>query len=152
MHNNENSFKGVTEQEVKYTMETQQADLLKTFQNPKMTRDYSIEIEIPEFTCLCPATGQPDFANIFLFYFPDKLCVELKSLKQYIASFRQVGCYHEDVTNKLLDDLVALLDPKFMEIYAKFNVRGGTYPKIRCIYKHETWTADDFPHYFDKKN
>ncbi len=132
-------------------MGTQQVDLLKTFSNPKMTRDYSIEIEIPEFTCLCPATGQPDFASIALFYFPNEFCVELKSLKQYIASFRQVGCYHEAVTNLLLDDLVALLSPKYMEINAKFNVRGGTYPKIRCIYKHETWIENGLSEYFDRK-
>lgn len=128
-------------------MKTHQSDLLNTFPNPKKERDYMIEIEIPEFTCLCPATGQPDFALIVLIYFPNKLCVELKSLKQYIASFRDVGCYHEDVSNKILDDLISLLDPKFMQINAKFNVRGGTYPTIKCIHKNPNLEINDLPKY-----
>ncbi|MEC8148099.1 MAG: preQ(1) synthase [Pseudomonadota bacterium] len=130
-------------------MKTQKADLLQTFPNPKPTRDYLIKIEIPEFTCLCPATSQPDFAVIVLTYFPNNRCVELKSLKQYIASFREVGCYHEDVTNKILDDLVSLLEPKHMEINAKFNVRGGTYPTIRCIHSHENWPKKSITEYLN---
>ncbi len=133
-------------------MKTHRSDLLKTFPNPKKSRDYVIEIEIPEFTCLCPATGQPDFALIVLIYFPNKLCVELKSLKQYIASFREIGCYHEDVTNKILDDLVCLLDPKLIQINAKFNVRGGTYPTIRCIHKNSDWSVGDLPTFYNEKN
>ena len=133
-------------------MKTHQSHLLKTFLNPKKERDYVIEIEIPEFTCLCPATGQPDFALIVLIYFPNTLCVELKSLKQYIASFREVGCYHEDVSNKILDDLVILLDPKLIQINAKFNVRGGTYPTIRCVHKNPNWPLSDIPKYFNEKS
>ena len=120
-------------------MKTHQSDLLNTFPNPKKERDYMIEIEIPEFTCLCPATGQPDFALIVLIYFPNKLCVELKSLKQYIASFRDVGCYHEDVSNKILDDLISLLDPKFMQINAKFNVRGAPTRQLNAFIRTPTW-------------
>ena len=111
-----------------------------------------IEIEIPEFTCLCPATNQPDFALIVLIYFPNKLCVELKSLKQYIASFRDVGCYHEDVSNKILDDLISLLDPKLMQINAKFNVRGGTYPTIRCIHKNPDLEINDMTNYLSEND
>ena len=133
-------------------MKTHQSHLLKTFPNPKKERDYVIEIEIPEFTCLCPATGQPDFALIMLIYFPNTLCVELKSLKQYVASFREVGCYHEDVSNKILDDLIILLDPKLMQINAKFNVRGGTYPTIRCVHRSPNWPLSDIPEYFNEKN
>ncbi len=133
-------------------MKNHQSDLLKTFPNPKKERDYLIEIEIPEFTCLCPATGQPDFALIVLTYFPNKLCIELKSLKQYIASFREVGCYHEDVSNKILDDLISVLDPKLMQINAKFNVRGGTYPTIRCVHKNPDWANVELPKYFNEKN
>ena len=105
-----------------------------------------------EFTCLCPATGQPDFALLRLLYFPNKRCVELKSLKQYIASFRDVGGYHEDVSNKILDDLISVLDPKLLQINAKFNVRGGTYPTIRCVHKNPDWANVELPKYFNEKN
>lgn len=98
---------------------------LKTFPNPKTDRDYVIEIDCPEFTCLCPVTGQPDFAIIELSYVPDRLCVELKSLKLYFWSYRDEGAFHEAVTNKILDDLVAAIVPRWMEIKARFNVRGG---------------------------
>ena len=133
-------------------MKKHQRDLLKTFSNPKKERDYLVEIKIPEFTCLCPATGQPDFALIVLIYFPNKLCIELKSLKQYITSFREVGCYHEDVSNKILDDLVSLLDPKLMQVNAEFNVRGGTYPTIRCVHKNPDWANVELRKYFNEKN
>ena len=104
---------------------------LETFENPQQQRDYLIEMEIPEFTCLCPKTGQPDFAHFAIRYVPDRLCLELKALKLYFWSFREEGHFHEDVTNRILDDLVAACSPRFMEIESDFNVRGGIYTKIR---------------------
>jgi 7-cyano-7-deazaguanine reductase len=98
---------------------------LKTFENPNPERNYVIEMDCPEFTCLCPMTGQPDFASFEICYIPDKLCVELKSLKLYLWSYRDEGAFHEAVTNKVLGDLVQALDPRWMEIKAHFNVRGG---------------------------
>ena len=98
---------------------------LETFPNPTPRRDYRIHMEIPEFTCLCPKTGQPDFATLVLDYVPDKLCVELKSLKLYIWSYRNEGAFHEAVTNRILDDLVAATKPRFMRLTARFYVRGG---------------------------
>ncbi len=104
--------------------------LLDTFDNPQTDRDYTIRIDIPEFTCLCPKTGQPDFATIQIEYVPNQLCVELKSLKLYIVSFRDQGAFHEAVTNTLLNDLVAATAPNFMRIRAAFNVRGGIYTTV----------------------
>jgi 7-cyano-7-deazaguanine reductase len=101
------------------------ASLLETFDNPNADRDYTIHINIPEFTCLCPKTGQPDFATLDLEYIPDARCVELKSLKLYVWSFRDTGAFHEAVTNRILDDLVAAVSPRFMRLSAQFNVRGG---------------------------
>ena len=98
---------------------------LETFQNPEPKRDYIIECETEEFTCLCPKTGQPDFARIEIRYTPNKLCVELKSLKIYLWSYRNEGAFHEAVTNKILNDLVDTISPRWMEIVAKFNIRGG---------------------------
>ena len=98
---------------------------LETFPNPKRERDYEIRFECPEFTCVCPRTGQPDFATIRILYVPDRLCVELKSLKLYLWSFRDEGHFHEAVTNRILDDLVALLAPRSMTVEGNFNVRGG---------------------------
>ena len=98
---------------------------LDTFPNPKPERDYEILMECPEFTCLCPMTGQPDFAHITIFYVPDQRCVELKSLKLYLWSFRDQGAYHEAVTNEILDLLVEVLDPRHVTISAEFRVRGG---------------------------
>ncbi|HXI36040.1 MAG TPA: preQ(1) synthase [Burkholderiales bacterium] len=98
---------------------------LETFPNPTPQRDYRIHMEIPEFTCLCPMTGQPDFATLTLDYVADKLCVELKSLKLYVWSFRSEGHFHEAVTNRILDDLVRATRPRWMKLEAKFNVRGG---------------------------
>lgn len=98
---------------------------LETFDNPHPRRDYEIHIDSPEFTCLCPMTGQPDFATITVTYVPDRLCVELKSLKQYLWSYRDTGAFHEAVTNRICDDLVAALAPRRMEVRAMFNVRGG---------------------------
>ena len=98
---------------------------LDTFPNPNPGRDYGIRMEIPEFTCLCPNTGQPDFATLYLDYVPDRTCVELKSLKLYIWSFRDRGAFHEAVTNQICDDLVAAIAPRRITVTGKFWVRGG---------------------------
>jgi D-ribulokinase len=111
-------------------MSTKASKKLETFPNPHPGRDYIIEIECPEFTCLCPKTGQPDFATLFLEYVPDQLCVELKSLKLYLWSFRDEGQFHEDVTNRILNDLVAAVSPRYMRLTAAFYVRGGIYTTV----------------------
>ncbi len=108
---------------------------LETFANPKSERDYTIRIRIPEFTCLCPKTGQPDFAILHLEYIPNQYCLELKALKNYIWSFRDQGAFHEAVTNQILDELVATIEPRFMRLTAEFNVRGGLYTTIIAEYK-----------------
>ena len=115
-------------------------DILDTFPNPKIKRDFTINIEIPEFSCLCPKTGQPDFAVLEIDYIPDELCIELKSLKLYIWSYRDQGAFHEAVANKILDDLVAKISPRFMSIEAKFNVRGGIYTNVTAEYIKEGWS------------
>ena len=107
---------------------------LETFENPKPERDYVIEFDCPEFTCLCPRTGQPDFALITIRYVPDRLCVELKSLKLYLASFREEGQFHEAVINRILDDLVALLRPREIRIEGDFNIRGGIHTTVTAQY------------------
>ncbi len=106
-------------------MSTQPNRELETFDNPNPNRDYEIHIDSPEFTCLCPMTGQPDFATITVTYVPDKRCVELKSFKLYLWSYRDEGAFHEAVTNRICDDLVAALAPRRLEVRALFNVRGG---------------------------
>ncbi|MEN8174699.1 MAG: preQ(1) synthase [Pseudomonadota bacterium] len=113
---------------------------LETFDNPQPDRDYSIRIRIPEFTCLCPKTGQPDFATLHLEYVPDLLCVELKALKLYVWSFRNEGAFHEAVTNRILDDLVAAIAPRFMRLTAEFNVRGGIYTTVVAEHCNPDWT------------
>lgn len=112
---------------------------LETFENPQPERDYTIRIRLPEFTCLCPKTGQPDFAELLLEYVPEQTCVELKSLKMYIWSFRDEGAFHEAVTNQMLDDLVAVTQPRFMRLTANFNVRGGVYTDVVAEYRHPDW-------------
>ncbi|MDP3031968.1 MAG: preQ(1) synthase [Rhodocyclaceae bacterium] len=112
---------------------------LDTFTNPAPQRVYQIHMEIPEFTCLCPKTGQPDFAVLTLDYVPDKLCVELKSLKLYIWSFRDEGHFHEDVTNRILDDLARTLKPRFMRLTARFFVRGGIFTNVVAEYRKKGW-------------
>ena len=107
---------------------------LETFENPKPQRDYVIEFDCPEFTCVCPRTGQPDFAMITIRYVPDRLCVELKSLKLYLWSFREEGHFHEAVINRILDDLVAVLNPREMRIEGDFNVRGGIHTTVTAQY------------------
>jgi 7-cyano-7-deazaguanine reductase len=120
-------------------MSTQPSKNLETFENPHPDRDYSIHIHTPEFTCLCPKTGQPDFALLDLDYIPDALCVELKSFKLYIWSYRDEGAFHEAVTNRILDDLVAATQPRFMRLTAKFNVRGGVYTTVVAEHRQEGW-------------
>ncbi len=110
--------------------------LLVTFENEYPDRDYTIEHEAPEFTSVCPVTGQPDFATITLEYIPDKLCIELKSYKIYLNSFRNDGIYYESVTNRILDDLVAVCKPRYMRIYAEFNTRGGISSIVEVEYEN----------------
>ncbi|MCU7798157.1 MAG: preQ(1) synthase [Candidatus Thiodiazotropha sp. (ex Myrtea spinifera)] len=112
---------------------------LETFPNPRPERDYTIRISIPEFTCLCPKTGQPDFAEMTLEYVPDNHCVELKALKMYIWSFRDQGAFHEAVTNEILGDLVAATQPRFMRLTAEFNVRGGIYTTVVVEHRATDW-------------
>lgn len=120
-------------------MPSQPSKNLEIFENPQTDVDYTIRIEIPEFTCLCPKTGQPDFATIYIEYVPDLACVELKSLKMYIWSFRDQGAFHEKVTNDMLKDLVDICQPRFMRITSKFNVRGGIYTTVVAEHKKATW-------------
>ncbi len=111
-------------------MTTRPSKALETFPNPRPGRDYEIAFECPEFTCLCPRTGQPDFATVQIRYVPEALCVELKSLKLYLWSFRDEGHFHEDVTNRILDDLVSLLKPRRMTVTGDFKVRGGIHTVV----------------------
>jgi 7-cyano-7-deazaguanine reductase len=120
-------------------MPSQPSKDLETFDNPQPERDYTIRISIPEFTCLCPKTGQPDFAEMTLEYVPDRLCVELKALKMYIWSFRDQGAFHEAVTNEILNDLVRATQPRFMRLSAEFNVRGGIYTTVVAEHRAEHW-------------
>jgi 7-cyano-7-deazaguanine reductase len=120
-------------------MATRPARDLETFANPSPERDYHIHMEIPEFSCLCPVTGQPDFATLVLDYIPDRACVELKSLKLYIWSYRDEGAFHEAVTNRILTDLVAATQPRFMRVTAKFYVRGGIFTTVVAEHRHSTW-------------
>ena len=122
-------------------MATQPSRELELFPNPQPERDYTIRISIPEFTCLCPKTGQPDFATLLLEYIPDRQCVELKSLKMYVWSFRNEGGFHEAVTNEILDDLVNATAPRFMRLTAIFNVRGGIGTTVVAEHKAEGWQA-----------
>jgi 7-cyano-7-deazaguanine reductase len=112
---------------------------LEIFTNPAPERDYTIRMSIPEFSCLCPKTGQPDFATLKLEYVPEERCVELKSLKLYIWSFRDKGAFHEAVTNEMLRDLVAATSPRFMRLTAEFNVRGGIYTTIVAEHRRADW-------------
>ncbi|MEM1262685.1 MAG: preQ(1) synthase [Pseudomonadota bacterium] len=121
----------------------QPSKTLETFDNPNSSRDYTIRIETPEFTCLCPVTGQPDFATILLEYVPDQRCVELKSFKLYLWSFRDEGAFHEAVTHTILDTLVGALDPRFMRVTARFNVRGGVYTAVVAEQRKAGWSAPE---------
>jgi len=120
-------------------MSSQPTKALETFPNPAADRDFHIHMQIPEFTCLCPKTGQPDFATLYLDYIPDQTCVELKSLKLYIWSYRNEGAFHEAVTNRILDDLVAATQPRFMRLTAKFYVRGGVFTNVVAEFRKPGW-------------
>jgi 7-cyano-7-deazaguanine reductase len=120
-------------------MSTPPSKTLETFPNPRAGRDYTIRIRIPEFTCLCPKTGQPDFAELLLEYVPDNLCIELKALKLYIWSYRDQGHFHEAVTNRILDDLVNALQPKYARLTAEFKVRGGIYTTVVAEHRQSGW-------------
>jgi len=122
-------------------MSTKPSKELEIFNNPTPERDYTIRIHLPEFTCLCPKTGQPDFATLDLEYVPEGNCIELKSLKLYIWSFRDEGAFHEAVTNEILSDLVKACNPRFMRLTAEFNVRGGVYTTVVAEHKNPDWTA-----------
>ena len=130
-------------------MATKPAKNLPTFKNPSPHRDFLIRMQIPEFTCLCPMTGQPDFATLFLDYIPDKKCVELKGLKLYIWSFRNEGAFHEAVTNKILDDIVKAINPRFARLTGRFYVRGGIFTTVVAEHRQPGWEATaliDLPH------
>ena len=122
-------------------MPRRQNKTIAIFPNPKPDRDYLIHMKIPEFTCLCPMTGQPDFATLTLDYIADRKCVELKSLKLYIWSYRDKGAFHEAVTNQILDDIVAALSPRFAQLKATFNVRGGIFTTIVAQYRKRGWKS-----------
>ncbi|MBK1722050.1 preQ(1) synthase [Thiocystis violacea] len=113
---------------------------LEIFPNPQPERDYTIRIRVPEFTCLCPKTGQPDFAELTLEYVPEQKCVELKSLKLYVWAYRDEGAFHEAMTNRILNDLVEATEPRFMRLTADFNVRGGIYTTVVAEHRAADWT------------
>ena len=116
---------------------------IETFVNPTPEHDYTIRMRIPEFTCLCPRTGQPDFATLQLEYVPDLQCIELKSLKLYLWSFRDRGAFHEAVTNQIIDHLAGAVAPRFMRLRARFNVRGGIYTTVIAERRAPHWRASD---------
>src|SRR5688572_26275907 len=120
-------------------MPTRPKRALETFPNPSPARDYRIHMEIPEFTCLCPRTGQPDFATLVLDYVPDRRCLELKSLKLYVWSFRNEGAFHEAVTNRILDDLARATEPRYMRLSARFYVRGGIFTTVVAETRKKGW-------------
>ena len=116
--------------------------ILETFPNPRTGRNYNIRVRAPEFTCLCPKTGQPDFAELTIDYVPDAVCVELKSLKLYLNSFRDRGAFHEAVSNEILDELVSLTRPRYMRLRGRFNVRGGLYTTVTAEHRAPGWKPD----------
>ncbi|MEE9231360.1 MAG: preQ(1) synthase [Acidobacteriota bacterium] len=120
-------------------MNLQPSKSLETFDNPQPDRDYLIAFDCPEFTCLCPRTGQPDFATLRIRYIPDQRCVELKSLKLYLWSFRNEGTFHEAVTDKVLSDLVTALDPRWMRVTGDFYVRGGIHTVVTVTHRQPRW-------------
>ncbi len=120
-----------TMRRIEKRISTRPSTRMETFANPKKGRDYEIELEYPEFTCLCPMTGQPDFATIRVTYIPHELCIELKSLRNYLWSFRSKGVFHEAVTNRIADDLIRALEPRWLEVEGEFRVRGGLKTTVR---------------------
>ncbi len=127
-------------------MSTRPDKNLETFPNPRPERDYAIRMTVPEFTCLCPMTGQPDFATLRIQYVPDQLCVELKSLKLYVWSYRDEGAFHEAVTNQVLSDLTDALSPRYLRVTADFNVRGGIHTEVTVEHRQEGWRAPEPVH------
>jgi len=125
-------------------MATRPSNTLETFANPAPQRDYLVHIEVPEFTCLCPLTGQPDFATLVLDYVPDKRNVELKALKLYVWSYRNEGVFHEAVTNRILDDLVNALKPRFIRLTARWYVRGGIFTTVVAEHRKRGWRPTPF--------
>jgi len=124
---------------VSAAMKNPVSKILQSFPNPSPERDYLVRIEIPEFTCLCPMSGQPDFARLELEFIPDRRNVELKSLKLYVVGYRDQGVFHEAVTNRVLDDLVAAIAPRFLRITARWNVRGGIYTTVVVEHRKRGW-------------
>ncbi|UCE30415.1 MAG: NADPH-dependent 7-cyano-7-deazaguanine reductase QueF [Burkholderiales bacterium] len=122
-------------------MPSKPSQQLETFPNPAPERDYLVHIEVPEFTCLCPLTGQPDFATLLIDYIADRRCIELKSLKLYAWSFRDQGAFHEAVTNRILDDLVRATRPRFMRLTARWYVRGGIFTTVVAEHRKRGWRA-----------
>ncbi len=120
-------------------MPSKPSSKLETFPSPNSSRDYLIHMEIPEFTCLCPKTGQPDFATLLLDYIADAKCIELKSLKLYVWSYRDQGAFHEAVTNRILDDLATAIRPRFMRLTARFYVRGGIFTTVVAEHRKKGW-------------
>jgi len=120
-------------------MSTQPSKTLETFPNPHPERDYIIHMEVPEFTCLCPKTGQPDFATILIDFVPDQRCVELKSLKMYMWSFREEGGFHEAMTNRILEDIVTAIEPRFLRVTGRWNVRGGIWTNVVVEHRQDGW-------------
>jgi 7-cyano-7-deazaguanine reductase len=123
-------------------MTSQPSKVLETFPNPAPQRDFLIHMEIPEFTCLCPKTGQPDFGALTVDFVPDETCIELKSLKLYVWSFRDEGCFHEAVTNRILDDLAQAAKPRFMRVTARFFVRGGIFTTVVAEHRKKGWKPE----------
>ncbi|MDZ7829895.1 MAG: preQ(1) synthase [Halofilum sp. (in: g-proteobacteria)] len=124
-------------------MPTAPSKELETFDNPEPGRDYTIRMTLPEFTCLCPKTGQPDFATFELEYVPDRLCLELKALKLYIWSFRDEGHFHEAVTNLICNDMVAACAPRFLRLTGRFGVRGGIWTEVTAEHRADGWIAPE---------
>ena len=116
-----------------------QIEILERFKNPQQKEDYIINITVPEFTCLCPKTGNPDFATLYIKYIPKDFCLELKSLKQYVVSFRNVGTFHESVANQISNDLSKIINPQFLTLKAQFNVRGGIHTSVEIQYRNNEW-------------
>jgi len=116
-----------------------QNKILERFENPQQKEDYIINITVPEFTCLCPKTGQPDFATLCIKYIPKDFCLELKSLKQYITSFRNIGAFHESVANQICNDLFMAINPQFLTLKAQFNVRGGIHTSVEVQFRNKEW-------------
>jgi 7-cyano-7-deazaguanine reductase len=116
-----------------------QIEILERFENPQQKEEYIINITVPEFTCLCPKTGNPDFATLYIKYIPKDFCLELKSLKQYVVSFRNVGTFHESVANQICNDLSKIINPQFLTLKAQFNVRGGIHTSVEIHYRNKEW-------------